>query len=130
MVQGILVMRSVQPGIAIVEDDAAVRDAICLVLEGAGWRALEYSSGERFLGAYAAGETFLAVVLDPHLPGINGAQIAYELSDQNPGLPILGITAHPYSPLAHATSRAGARVMLTKPVSADSLIAKLRAMIR
>lgn len=122
-------MRTVQPRIAIVEDDEAVRDSICLVLESAGLSAVEYATGEAFLAAYVAGERFAAVVLDPHLPGKNGAQIAHELTERSPALPILGITAHPNSPLAHATSRAGARVMLTKPVSAESLVAKLQALI-
>ena len=115
--------------IAIVEDDEAVRDAVCLVLEAAGWRTQGYSSGEAFLAAYAGGEAFLAVVLDPHLPGKNGAQVAHEVQVASPALPILGITAHPNSPLAHATSRAGARVMVTKPVTAESLVAKLRTMV-
>lgn len=62
----------------IVEDDAAVREALALVLEGEGYAVDSWADGERFLGqARIAPDDLL--LLDLGLPGMSGAEVAKAL---------------------------------------------------
>jgi CheY-like chemotaxis protein len=69
------------------------------------------------------------LILDSHLPGLSGADVARTLSSRCPDIPIIGITARPGSKLANEVQSAGANVMLTKPVSAERIVSKLQAVM-
>ncbi len=108
--------------VAIVDDDESILDAIKMVLEGQGWRVRTYASGEAFLGDIENHRPD-CIVLDPHLPGLSGADVVRTLRNgEMRAAPVIGLTARPASALAVEVLAAGARVMLTKPVTADELI--------
>ncbi len=115
--------------VAIVDDDEAILDALRLVLELEGWHVHAYLRGEEFL-ADLENHTMDCLVLDPHLPGISGADIVRSIVDGNYNVPVIGLTARPSSPLTTAVINAGARVMLTKPVAAEVLVEQVQAAIR
>jgi FixJ family two-component response regulator len=113
--------------VAVVEDDDLILDATRLVLESHGWEAHTYPTGEAFLADIELGVTYDCLVLDPHLPGISGADVAAAISGS--GIPILVLTARPDSPLTKAVVRLGARTVIIKPVDAvrlaDTIVALL-----
>ena len=107
--------------IALVDDDAAILDALTLVLEGEGCQVQSFSSGERFL-EWIGSNVIDCLILDPHLPGLNGAEVARSLANR---FPILGLTARPNSPVTADMQRAGAHIVLTKPVTLERLVASI-----
>ena len=60
------------PHITIVDDDEAVRHSLQALLEAAGFSVAIFESGEDFL---AAGAETACVILDLHLPGLDGGQV-------------------------------------------------------
>jgi two-component system response regulator TtrR len=112
--------------IAIVEDDEAVRDSIQLVLSDFGWRVRTYSGGEDFLADL---DDYVpdCLILDPHLPGLSGADVARALAVRNARVAIVGLTARPTSVLAGAVLAAGASAMMTKPVTVEALVNQVLA---
>lgn len=114
--------------IAVVDDDRDILDAVKLLLEGEDWKVLTYADGEAFLGDLQ-GHSVDCVLLDPHLPGLSGADIAQSKRFRSKHIPFIGFTACPGSRIALAVQHAGARVMLTKPVAADELILRIRQVV-
>jgi FixJ family two-component response regulator len=108
--------------VAIVDDDIAILDSVRLLLELQSWQVATYSTGEAFLAELSADRLPDCLILDPHLPGISGAEVADAVANLSDSLPIIGLTARPTSPITQAVLKAGAEVMLLKPVSADALV--------
>ncbi len=57
--------------VAVVDDDAAVRDSLAAVLSSAGHQVLAFATGEEFLDR-GLDETPHCVLLDVNLPGADG----------------------------------------------------------
>jgi FixJ family two-component response regulator len=107
--------------IAIVEDDEAILDAVQILLEGEGWQVRTYSSGGAFLQDLDDRQPD-CVILDPHMPGLSGADVARSMAREHADIPIIGLTARPNSWVTEAMLHAGARVILRKPVTFESLL--------
>jgi FixJ family two-component response regulator len=114
--------------IAIVDDDEDILDAIQLVLEDQGWGVQTYATGEDFLADLRSHKPD-CLILDPHLLGLSGGEVARSVANGNDRIPIIGLTARPVSPLAIEVMNAGAGAMLTKPVTAETLIEHIQAAI-
>ncbi len=113
--------------VAVVEDDPLILDAVKLVLEAQGWEARAFATGEDFLADYRERPRCDCLLLDPHLPGIDGRMVAEALAGSQ--VPILVITAHPDSPLTRAVLRSGARALITKPVGAVELVQRIEQLL-
>lgn len=118
--------------IAVVDDDVRILDAIEMVLAEEGWAVRTYVTGETFLNGLEHDGAPQCLILDPHLPGISGAEVACAIIDGDPGrdVPIIGISARPSSAVSHQLISAGAQVMLMKPVAAEELVAQVYATLR
>ena len=116
--------------VAVVDDHEAILDAIRLVFEEQQWAVCTYLSGESFLADVAANRVFDCVILDPHLSGVSGSVVARSLADRAPRVPVIGLTAHPNSPVTLEVSEAGAFGLLTKPVTSQQLVENVLAAIR
>ncbi|QIG47826.1 response regulator [Nordella sp. HKS 07] len=122
-------MVKIKDRIAIVDDDAAVRQALRRLLNAAALEAVSYSSGAEFLEALASGEPS-CVILDMHMPGLSGLDVQRHLAKSKSTVPVIVITGHD-SPLAREEAMAlGARAYLAKPVEGRLLIAQLRKLAR
>ena len=115
-------LRKTSGTIAIVDDDEAILDSIQLVLAEVYWTVRTYDSGEAFLLDLTELPPPDCLILDPHLRGMDGGAVARVVSDSHANLPIIGLTARPYSPLAAELRQAGAHVILTKPVTVETLV--------
>ena len=107
--------------IAAVDDDAAILDAVCLVLETQGWIVRAYPNGSAFL-ADLNNYKPECLILDPQVAGLSAAAVARAVAHGNRSMPIIGLTARPVSAQTLELINAGVRVMLTKPVTAEVLI--------
>lgn len=66
-------------GLLLVEDDAATREVLLLLLEAEGWRVTGAESGEAAMMLLEAGQRPAVVLCDLHLPGICGEPLAARL---------------------------------------------------
>ena len=110
----------------IVEDDAAVRDSLGLLLGLKGHRTQAFGCAEDFLGVYQP--SFAGcLLLDIKMPGMNGLELQESLRRQNISLPIVIMTAHGDVSTVRAALKSGAVDYLEKPVDPDALLAAIRS---
>ncbi|HEX2333292.1 MAG TPA: response regulator [Burkholderiales bacterium] len=98
----------------IVEDDAAVRDSLSLMLGLAGYPTALFADAEAFLAAYR-GDWAGCVVADLRLPGKSGLELQAELRARASALPFIVMTAHGDVPSARTAFQAQAVDFLEKP---------------
>jgi len=96
--------------ILIVDDNPSVRRYLRAILEQQeSWRV----SGEARTGAEAFEQVLASppdlVVLDYQMPDVNGVDIARQISEMFPQIPILMVTLHLSRQLAEAAREAGVR---------------------
>ena len=109
----------------VVDDDAAVRRSLALLLRSAGFAVRDYESGEAFLRAAAeapGGPPFGCVLLDLRMPGMDGLAVQREMAVRGLGLPVVVVTAHGDVPLAVQAMRAGASDFIEKPYGDEAII--------
>jgi two-component system response regulator MprA len=113
----------------IVEDEAAVRDALVRALETEGYELALAEDGAQALAMMAQAPAD-AVVLDVMLPGIDGLDVARRLRAARNPVPILMLTARGAVGDRVAGLDAGADDYLMKPFALEELLARLRALLR
>ncbi len=97
----------------IVDDDAAVRDSLRMLLESAGHAVRDFDSARSFLADADMDRGCL--VVDIRMPGMSGLELQEELVRRNLSLPVIVITGHGDVPLAVRAMTAGAVDFLEKP---------------
>jgi len=107
-------MRAGALTVYIVDDDAAVRDSLALMLGLAGYRTALFADAEAFLAAWSA-DWAGCVVADLRLPGKSGLELQSELRARNASLPVVIMTAHGDVPSARTAFQADAVDFLEKP---------------
>jgi FixJ family two-component response regulator len=108
----------------IVEDDAAMRDSLSLMLGLLGFRAVAFESAEAFLETYRD-EWAGCVVADLRLPGMSGLELQADLRARGTKLPFVIITGHGDVKSARAAFQSEAVDFIEKPFDE----AELRAAI-
>jgi len=114
-----------QSVVFVVDDDAAVRDALASLLKSVGLRAEMFASAAQFLEGKRPNAPS-CLVLDVRLPGLSGLDFQAELAKKGIQVPIIFITGHGDIPMSVRAMKAGAVEFLTKPVR-DQTVAELRA---
>jgi RNA polymerase sigma-70 factor, ECF subfamily len=76
------------PVIAIVDDDASIREALQSLLRPVGWRAAGFALAEDFLQS-GQGQTTACLLLDVRLPGMRGLELQRQLGASHAHLPII-----------------------------------------
>jgi FixJ family two-component response regulator len=107
--------------IYVVDDDAAVRDSLGVLLESYGFRVSEHASGDEFLKNFSNGQA-ACVVLDINMPGISGADVLDTLRARGEHVPVVAITGRGDPILKERLLKSGASAVLDKPVETDALV--------
>jgi FixJ family two-component response regulator len=95
--------------VAIVDDEEAIRRALVRLMRSAGLEARCFASGAEFLDSLALREP-RCVVLDLHMPGMNGFEVQARLAHSWPKLPVIVVTGH-------HTSETHAQALSTRPIA-------------
>ena len=106
--------------VAIVDDEADMRQSISQWLALSGFDTETYASAEEALkgiGAEFAG----VVVSDIKMPGMDGMAFLKRLMSLDSGLPVIMITGHGDVPMAVEAMRVGAFDFLEKPFNPDRM---------
>lgn len=113
--------------VAVVDDDASILDAMTLLIEGQGWDAMAYVDGQAFLDEYRQNDAIDCLILDPHLNGLSGVDVAHALLGST--IPVIVLTARPESSSTKIIDALDAVMILTKPVRPDDLVAAITSVI-
>ena len=117
--------------VLVVDDNPATRYSTSRVIRAAGFRTAEAGSGSEALALVAQGVS--AVVLDVHLPDIDGFEVCRMIRAQPPTalLPVVHLSAAYVRDEDRVTGlNAGADAYLVHPVEPAVLVATLQALIR
>jgi len=109
------------PLIAIVDDDASIRDALTSLLRAVGWRAEGFATAEAFLQSGQV-HTTACLLLDVRLPGSSGLELQRQLRSSQARLPIIFITAHGNDAMRAQALHAGAVAFFAKPFNDTALL--------
>lgn len=111
-----------KPNICIIEDDAAVRESLRLMLELHGYGVEEFEDGALFL-ARERFDDVLCIILDLNLPGENGLQILSRLRAQAIATPTFIVTGRADAAVRKEAMRLEALALFEKPLPARELLA-------
>lgn len=112
-------MQAAQREIAVVDDDAAVRESLTFLLEVSGHRAVAYDSADALLQRGSL-DYLRGLILDQNMPGLTGLGLAAKLRDAGWQFPILLITGAPSPGIrARAMELDIKRVLEKPPTEAD-----------
>jgi two-component system, LuxR family, response regulator DctR len=110
----------------IVDDEAAVRDALAFLVLSHGLPSQTYADGREFLDACARQTPRGCVLLDVRMEPISGLQVHDELVRRGIQLPVIFLSGHGDIPMAVEALKKGAFDFLEKPFSDDSLVQRVR----
>ena len=114
------------PLVTVVDDNAALREAVESLLRSVGFAARGFESAEAFLGA-GAGTRTDCLILDARLPGMSGPALHRRLRAAGDRVPVIFISAHDGGDEAAARAlQDGAIAFLRKPFPDGALLDALR----
>ena len=107
--------------IAVVDDEESVRKALQRLIRSAGFDVETFPSGAEFLTSMQHHEP-ACLVLDLHMPGVNGFDVQDELNQARVHLPVVVITGHDTPSARIRAMTQGAAAYLCKPVDEAMLM--------
>ena len=110
-----------QPLVIIVDDDAAVREALAELVLSAGFRPVCFASTRELLDADVLDNPG-CLILDVRMPGASGLDLQRQLAQCGNPKPIIFLTGHGDIPMTVQAMKAGAVDFLTKPVRDQTLL--------
>jgi FixJ family two-component response regulator len=120
---------STSPLIHVVDDDAAVRDALALLITSVGLRAQTWADPQAFVAGFDR-DAIGAVVLDVRMPALSGIAVLERLVAEGVDQPLVMLTGHGTVELCRRAFKAGAAEFLEKPVDDHLLIETLQQAVR
>jgi RNA polymerase sigma factor (sigma-70 family) len=114
-----------EPTVHVVDDDAAVREALRRVIASLRVRVETHASADDFLTAFDPARPG-CLVLDVRLAGTNGLDLQEALAASGASVPVIIITAYGTVQTAVRAMRAGAVDVLEKPFDPRELRERVR----
>ena len=111
--------------ILVVDDEAAIRDTMRMILEYEGHECLVAGSGQEALTIAERDNPDLAFV-DIKMPGMDGLEVLSRLRTSSETLPVVIISAHGTAATALEAGRLGAFRFIEKPLSKDYVLDAVR----
>ncbi|HMF74511.1 MAG TPA: response regulator transcription factor [Bryobacteraceae bacterium] len=115
--------------ILIVDDDAAIRQALRSTLQASRFNTEEATDGEQAISLMRA-KRFDVILLDLSMPGMGGLATCVEARRLAPAVSILMLTVRDSQEEIIGALDAGADDYITKPFHVRELTARLRACVR
>ena len=114
--------------VGIVDDDPAVRNSLKFSLEIEGYAVGAYASADELLqdGDLAR---FRCLVIDQHLPGLNGLDLVGKLRERQIAVPVILITSHPPRALIGRAAQSGVPIV-EKPLLGNALLDKIHDLVK
>ena len=114
-------MKPAEAVVFVVDDDPAVREALCSLIRSVGLNAEAFASAQDFLNSPRP-DAAACLVLDVRMPGLSGLDLQRELAGSGERIPIIFITGHGDIPMSVRAMKAGAAEFLPKPFRDQDLL--------
>jgi FixJ family two-component response regulator len=118
-----------RPLIAVVDDEEPVRKALTRLLRSAGLDVETFPSGVEFLESLPTRRPD-CVVLDLHMPLMDGFEVQARLAESSAPVPVVTITGHDSTETRDRAMAAHPTVYLRKPVDDQTLLDAIELAIR
>jgi FixJ family two-component response regulator len=115
--------------VMIVDDDDSIRRAVRRLMKSFGIAVETFASAEEFLGSDRLEKTS-CLILDVHMPGMDGLQLQERLVASNHAIPIIFITAFTDERARAQALNAGAVGYLAKPFGDEELLNCIHAALK
>ena len=120
---------SALPGeIFVVDDDAAIRDLLAMLLSRRGYKVAGFADGVSLMAAIRT-QSPACILLDVHIPGKSGLDILKELNARNHPAPVLIISGKGDIAMAVDAIKSGALDFIEKPFSGADVVARVEEAI-
>ena len=118
--------------VLVVEDNDMNMQLVEYLLEEGGYQIVKAASGEEALSTARGGEPVDLILMDIHLPGIDGLSVIREMkSDPRTGaIPILALTAHAMRGDRDRFLEAGCDRYISKPIDVKTFLTSIRSYLR
>ncbi len=110
--------------VLVVDDDPAVRNSLKFSLELEGFIVRDYSSANELLREAEIADAG-CLVIDYHLPEMNGLEMLNRLRERHVAVPAILITSHPSAFVRRRAAEAGVPI-IEKPLLGDTLVEGIR----
>ncbi len=114
-----------EPRVLVVDDNDLNRKLLAAVFTAAHFTVVAVDNGEAALSRIVADPPSV-VILDLHMPGINGLETLRRIKRSAPDLPVIMLTSHGEISSAVEATRLGAYDFLTRPMHNDQLVLAVR----
>ena len=115
--------------VALVDDDARVRESLEHLLYSAGIEPRLFRSAEE---ALQPGELdpVCCLVTDIRMPGLDGCELQRQVAAMFPALPVVFVTAHPDDEVRSHAIAQGAFAFFYKPVDGEEFLGTVDAAVK
>jgi two-component system nitrogen regulation response regulator NtrX len=114
-----------KPRILVIDDEAAIRDSMRMILEYEGFEFLGAATGEEGI-ALAEREAIDLVFLDIKMPGMDGLEVLGRLKAASETLPVVMISGHGTVSTAVDATKRGAFDFIEKPLATERILLTIR----
>jgi len=118
-----------RPRILVIDDEAAIRDSLRMILEYEDYRFVGAASGQEGLEIVQR-ERPDVVLVDIKMPGMDGMEVLRKLRALDEGLPVIMISGHGNNATVVEAIKSGAFDFFEKPLSSERVIVTLQNVLR
>ena len=118
--------------VLVVEDNEMNMDLVEYLLEQGGYEIVKAASGEEALAVARTAAPLDLILMDIHLPGIDGVSVVRELKgeERTRSVPILALTAHAMRGDKDRFLQAGCDGYISKPIDVKTFLASIAPFVR
>lgn len=121
-------MSETKPMIGVLDDEPKMCIALRRLLKTHNFRVVTFVPVPEFL-AFCASSSVDCLLLDLHMPGINGFEVLKHFAAKKVPIPVIVITGYDAPGNAERVKALGAVAYLLKPLNEEQLIATIRKAI-
>ena len=118
--------------VLVVEDNDMNMQLVEYLLEEGGYSIVKAASGEEALAIARGGDPVDLILMDIHLPGIDGLSVVREMKTdaRTKSIPILALTAHAMRGDRDRFLEAGCDGYISKPIDVKTFLSSIRQYLR
>lgn len=115
--------------VAVVDDDHSLRTALVRLVRSLGYEGRGFASADEFIQSGAVADC-ACVITDVQMPGMNGIDLTKLITQSQPSVPVVVITARTEPGLEESALASGAMCFLRKPIDTTVLVEQLERALK
>ena len=117
--------------VLVVEDNEMNMQLVEFLLEKGGYEIVKAASGEEAMAVARGGEPVDLILMDIHLPGVDGLSVVQELKrdERTRKVPVLALTAHAMRGDKDRFLQAGCDGYISKPIDVKTFLSSIEPFV-